>query len=1089
MLYEKNGGEGMNFETITREYLEELKSAQCNADLSADFTPELSYKPILHNYFKNIAALFSNDIEVIFEPAKQGESGRPDWRFYDKKSLGNFGYIEGKGLSWDTPVSIINYQVQIEKYLKLKSNLILTDGIEFCFFGSSFHENKRYSIVNKAQSVRYVISSPSVFSDLEIAFMAFFKTPGFRPCTENEMIADAAKRAKNLSEISLKLSNLPLGSGLNQVENDSIEALTHLQDLLFKHHDPALKDHELFADFIAQVLVFGILYAHRFVTDPDDTPLERFKKIKKFWEKPVNGSMELLPFHELIVSLNKQFSKDSNTVGPLQSWYDDCCRCLAHTQLKRTSAPDFHTLYENFLKEYDPQKKIDFGSFYTHPKLADMMVKMSEYLAVNELKIPSVFTPDNNIIDPCCGTGTFIESIISNTLANSPVNISGFEIQPAPYALANYRIALLREKYAFTHNVKIVLTNTLSDSLEEQISAPCDLFDQEQIFAKELVRSPLILVIGNPPSSDAQKQHTASRGFSIIQRLLDDFRPPKEARKSRQNTQKQLQNDFMKFLRWACEKVLINNNGILSFVIPSSFFENPTYEYARKWIASKFNKVFLLKFDEDNRKGGAAQNLFQTLQGRSVLFAIRGKSLKEKNCSFFFGDVSRFSKQEKIAFFEKSPRELIKIFRKEIPNGALTLGLGTSCSSDVRDLYSKGIPLFPTTDQDLCSIFSRHCSGIKLAPTALFVHTKKGILQRRCAEIADLNIPSAKIITDWFSGQRKAVNPEKLSPAIRLEFAAANQEANRIAANIHKYSFRPFLTSFVLIDERIFEKIKDEAGGGTRLRPELMNAFSEKNNFGFAVAPAPKDIGVTLHRFVSFCWHLSDNDLCSRQNAHIFCAKYPEYSKKKNASNRDPKNYSNVSSKLTDLGFSDTDWVFYSYAIMVSGWYLNKFSSLLYSSSDNIPRIPLHSDNNVVSKIIDWGKQIAGCEDREQWNFSDAKIFVHNISLFSKEFYLDSYQIGNGEILLFSKGSNTPKIKITHIDSAILNLKISGYDVVATWLKFSSHQYTRTTFSKTDYVEFLNTLCAIEKQLTLIKGLDSFLGKNFDQHQNWTTVQ
>ena len=98
-----------------------------------------------------------------------------------------------------------------------------------------------------------------VYSDLEIAFRSFFQAPGFRQCTENEIIADAAKRAKNLAEISQKLSNLTIGSGLNSAENEAIEALHHLHDLLLKHHDPALKDNELFSDFIAQVLVFGIL--------------------------------------------------------------------------------------------------------------------------------------------------------------------------------------------------------------------------------------------------------------------------------------------------------------------------------------------------------------------------------------------------------------------------------------------------------------------------------------------------------------------------------------------------------------------------------------------------------------------------------------------------------------------------------------------------------------------------------------------------------------------------------------------------------------------------------------------------------------
>lgn len=1076
----------MDFETITSNYLNDLRDERKSAELSAGYTDELSYKPVLHTYFKSIAGFISEYINVIFEPSTQGDSGRPDWRFYDKKSLGNFGYIEGKGLSWTSPIEISQYRHQIDKYLGLKSNLILTDGVEFCFFGRSFEEQKHFCIIDKCSSDGRINVPATVLSDLEIAFRTFFKTPGFRHCSENEMIADAARRAKNLAEISLKLSDLPEGSGLNKIENDTITALHRLQELLQKHHDPALRDNECFVDFIAQVLVFGILYAHRFVTKADDTPVERLKKIKEFWIKPPEQVTELLPFHELMANLNKQFSAGDSAIGPLQSWYDDCCICMAHTQLKRDSKPDFHILYENFLRAYDPQKKIDTGSFYTPPVLADMMVRMSEYLAVSELKISSMFAPDNNIIDPCCGTGTFIEKIITNTISGPPVNISGFEIQPAPYALANYRIALLKEKYSFPHNVKIVLTNTLSDALEEQISDPCDLFDQEQLFAKELVRSPLILVIGNPPSSDAQKSHTPEKGFRIIQKLLDDFRPPEDARGARSNIQKQLQNDFMKFLRWACEKVLLNENGILAFVIPSSFFENPTYKYARLWMASKFNKIFLLKFDEDNRKGGGAKNLFQTLQGRAVLFAIRGNHLSGGECSFFFGDVSGLSVSEKTSMFEQPPQEIIKLFKRKVPDESLTLGLGDSAAPDMRAVYLKGVPLYPPNDSESRSVFLRHCSGVKLAPTALFVHPDKNILIRRCREIADQTTPPSAVVGSWFSGQSKPVNQNKLTPRVRLEFSSVVEDKKRINAGIHSYSFRPFLTSAVLLDEKLLAKMQNEGGGGTRLRPEVIQAFSDENNVGIAVAPSPKDIGTDLHRFVSFCWHIPDNDLCSRQNAHVFCAKFPDYNTgTKTARRPDNKNLSNISDELTGAGIDEVTWVFYSYAIMVSNWYLKNFSDLLYSSSDQIPRIPIHSDLRAVRCVARMGRGIADCENNETWEFGNDKFYLQNIDRFQDEFRLGKHKIGDEKLQLFVHGQNGIALEIPQINSSVLDLKVSGYGVISTWLKFKSYPYTRKTFGIADYKELLNLICAIRKQLALISRLDVFLEENFQDSNLW----
>ena len=117
-------------------------------------------------------------------------------------------------------------------------------------------------------------------------------------------------------------------------------------------------------------------------------------------------------------------------------------------------------------------------------------------------------------------------------------------------------------------------------------------------------------------------------------------------------------------------------------------------------------------------------------------------------------------------------------------------------------------------------------------------------------------------------------------------------------------------------------------------------------------------------------------------------------------------------------------------------------------------------------------------------DFSEEELFRNNISLFTKEFYLDSYKVSEDKIFLFTKNSSSPEI-VLKICPDILNLKISGYDVVVTWLKFHSHQYTRSTFSDTDFAELLNLLCAIKTQLFLISKLDLLLEKELNSPSNW----
>lgn len=55
---------------------------------------------------------------------------------------------------------------------------------------------------------------------------------------------------------------------------------------------------------------------------------------------------------------------------------------------------------------------------------------------------------------------------------------------------------------------------------------------------------------------------------------MEDFRPPKELRRGRQNIQKQINNPFMQFLRWSCKKLLDSpNHSVLSLVVPLSFWK------------------------------------------------------------------------------------------------------------------------------------------------------------------------------------------------------------------------------------------------------------------------------------------------------------------------------------------------------------------------------------------------------------------------------------------------------------------------------------------------------------------------------------
>lgn len=616
----------MTYEEVVRQYLDDLYDYVQTAWTTKETTPELSYRPVLDRFLRDVASLYTPDIDIIFEPKRQGQSGRPDWRLYNKNDLGLYGFVEAKALDPENPINVEPYMKQVNKYLDIGQGVVLTDGIEFIFFEpASPYKSNRYSLVEKPLLKR--IGRKNVVNLLmDSRLREFFRESGFRYSSEEQLIHDMAIRAKGLSACIFSLTDAPLDSGFNEEENRTIEILHDVQSTLQLHHDPVLEHPKVFADFVSQVLVFGLLYAHRVVAGELGQPKDRYTAIRRFWSDTVYASYtnKLIPFKALVEMLETELSPDEESVSQLRCWYDDTRRLLAHVKLHdiQRSDPDYHTLYEKFLIEFDPQTRFDFGAFYTPRELASFMVGMVKAVIDTFFQGRHLYEDGNKVIDPCCGTGTFIEQLIKYADNQASMHLVGFEILPAPYALAHYRMVMLDMPGPSNHIIDIFLTNTLSNELAEgDEDSPHSVLRNEVLRAHECAKPPIVLAIGNPPSSDSFGPHTTGPNFSGIDLLLNDFRPERTERRKRQNTQKQVRNDFMKFLRWSANKVLASDMGVLAMVLPSTFALHPTYSHARKWLTQHFAEFWILDIDSDLRTGVRSSSLFNTQQGRMMLVA------------------------------------------------------------------------------------------------------------------------------------------------------------------------------------------------------------------------------------------------------------------------------------------------------------------------------------------------------------------------------------------------------------------------------------------------------------------------------------
>ena len=96
-----------------------------------------------------------------------------------------------------------------------------------------------------------------------------------------------------------------------------------------------------------------------------------------------------------------------------------------------------------------------------------------------------------------------MEEVITHDPGDGEYNLCGFEILPAPYMLANYRMAVVeRQLGQRRHTTNILLANTLSDYLSGANPNVSTIEGYELKRASEMVTMPLKLIIGNPPCSD-----------------------------------------------------------------------------------------------------------------------------------------------------------------------------------------------------------------------------------------------------------------------------------------------------------------------------------------------------------------------------------------------------------------------------------------------------------------------------------------------------------------------------------------------------------------------------------------------------------
>lgn len=638
---------------------------------------EESYYSSLESLLLDFASAEKKKFDVTTLP-KKTEAGNPDFRVWDGRSQ-IVGYIEAKDPSVKNLGDIESLE-QLKRYRETFPNLILTNFFEFRLYRNGLLIKTisiaRPFIIHELKTVPPV-ENEGEFENLLKQFTSFSVE---KTTTAKQLATELAKRTRFLRD------NV-ISEYLREGQIEGRQTLEQYYDA-FRNHLIGSLTSQAFSDLFAQTITYGLFAARSRATNG-------FSRQTAF---------EYIP--KTIGILRKVFQFVSSADIPKQmEWIvDDIADVLAATDVhkiierfhreRRGRDPIIH-FYETFLAEYDPAEREKRGVYYTPEPVVDYIVRSTQTLLKEKFEKQDGFASENvTVLDPAAGTLTFeaaavreaaaeyekkygkggIEKLLKGQILK---NFYAFELMMAPYAVGHLKMGLVFDEYSShlsdEERFKLFLTNTLEFEEEQPEGLPGvferTIAEESREALKVKGKVPVMVVLGNPPYSgvsenasekvinikkgnpyytETGEKKMATRDLKLkmktfIGKLIEDYKMvdgvPLNERKH------WLQDDYVKFYRFAQWKIEQAGQGILGFITNHAWLDNPTFRGMRRSLMNTFDGIYLLDLHgstlkrEKTPEGGKDENVFDIRPGVAIgIFVKLPESLPEGQKKIYHAD-------------------------------------------------------------------------------------------------------------------------------------------------------------------------------------------------------------------------------------------------------------------------------------------------------------------------------------------------------------------------------------------------------------------------------------------------------------------
>ncbi len=760
--------------------------------------------------------------------------------------------------------------------------------------------------------------------------------------------------------------------------------------------------------------------------------------------------------------------------------------------------------YELFLKEYNPQKRVERGVFYTPQPVVSYIVRsvhellqtafgLEDGLASTitwgemaarhaNLTIPDGTTPSDPfvvILDPATGTATFLVEVIEvihSTLTaewkkrhlteaeqkdawNEYVpnhllpRLYGYELLMAPYAIAHMKIGLKLYDTGYNFGcdarARVYLTNALEPSADSKKQRE---FEQwvpalaHEANAVNYVKShqSFTIILGNPPYSV-----TTANVNSFIESLMDDYKKHVRGEKGLVA----LVDDYLKFIRLS--QSLLRTTGIWGMITNRGYLKGVIHRGVRKELLSQFTSMFVLDLHGDSNigeripEGKSNQNVFDIQQGVAIaigLLPVVKASVSTVRHSDIWG--SRVEKYEDLACHSISKRKWNSLH----PTEPLCFLVPFDESN------SEEYKVFPS----IVDLMPVNSCGVKTHRDGVVIDFAKRTLIARMEDIASerrLDVLRDRYgITD--------------TPHWRLKEAQAKIKESDIPKFVRQLTYRPFDYRWIYYNRAIIEKgdskyptLRHMLDGNIALLSARIQASGVFDAIYISKYLVEMKTAESSRSCTVFPLYLTE-DRDSPQAQLVGHSQRP---------NLNPEVLMAIGQKLglkpggdfgLPKGVTPEDIFHYAYAVFHSPGYRARYAEFL---KIDFPRLPLTSRLDLFRNLANLGAKVADLHLMDSLKLDKllvtytgpAKPEVEKITYIQGTVWLDRAQT----------------IGFEGVPEAVWEFHIGGYQVCDKWLKDRKGR----TLSKDDIAHYNKIVVALSETIRLMKKIDEVI----DEHGGW----